>query len=81
MKKSKNKSYNEKRRKKAEESLNKTSSKIKEIPSQDIKHLVEELQLHQVELEMQNEELRLSQMELEASRDKYSDLYDFTPVG
>jgi PAS domain S-box-containing protein len=30
---------------------------------------------------MQNEELRQAQLDLEAARDKYSDLYDFAPVG
>ncbi len=48
---------------------------------EDVRKLAEELQIHQVELEMQNEELRSIQWELEQSRKKYSDLYDFAPVG
>ena len=39
-----------------------------------------ELQVHQVELELQNEELLQSRAELEASAEKSADLYDFAPV-
>jgi len=39
------------------------------------------LQVHQIELEMQNEELHRAQWELEASRASYFDLYDLAPVG
>ena len=43
--------------------------------------LVHELQVHQIELEMQNEELKLSKLETEDALVKYSDLYDFAPIG
>ncbi len=81
MKKNKNKSYNNGLKERAEEFINKNPSAIKKIPPDEVKKLIEHLQVHQVELEMQNEELRRAQLELEEARDKYSDLYDFAPVG
>jgi C4-dicarboxylate-specific signal transduction histidine kinase len=44
-------------------------------------YLHHELQVHQIELEMQNRELREKERELQAALDKYADLYDFSPVG
>jgi diguanylate cyclase (GGDEF)-like protein len=43
-------------------------------------HVIQDLQVHQIELEMQNRALREAQQALEESRDTYADLYDFAPV-
>ena len=43
--------------------------------------LFHELQVHQIELEMQNAELRQARDELEVALDSYTDLYDFSPSG
>jgi PAS domain S-box-containing protein len=42
---------------------------------------LQELQIHQIELELQNEELRLTKAEVDAGLEKYTELYDFAPVG
>ena len=43
--------------------------------------LILELSTHRIELDAQNQELRESQQYIEDARDRYSDLYDFAPVG
>lgn len=52
-----------------------------EPPPEELRGLVHELRVHQIELEMQNEALRTAQLELEISRDRYADLYDSAPIG
>ncbi|MFH1871331.1 MAG: ATP-binding protein [Pseudomonadota bacterium] len=47
----------------------------------DLLRLVHELQVHKIELEMQNSELRESRAEREAALARYTELYDFAPVG
>jgi PAS domain S-box-containing protein len=70
-------------RKTAENQLKRgeTEAATPDIAGQDPASLLHELQIHQIELEMQNEELRRAQVELEASRKKYTDLFDYAPVG
>lgn len=46
----------------------------------DNARLLHELQVHQIELEMQNEDLRRSRAEAEAVLKRYTDLYDFSPL-
>lgn len=47
----------------------------------DMKVLVEELSIYQIELEHQNQELMLSQNHLQQSNNRYLDLFDNAPVG
>ena len=47
----------------------------------DTQRLLHELEVHQVELEMQNEELSAARNKAEALLEKYTDLYDFAPAG
>jgi PAS domain S-box-containing protein len=43
--------------------------------------LINELEVHQIELEMQNEELLLAKQQAEEATEKYTNLYDFAPTG
>lgn len=77
-----NKSDHNQLRRKAERILKNKSSKVNLAPTEaDLLRLVHELEVHQIELELQNEELILARERSESIAQKYTSLYDFAPIG
>ncbi|WP_181304030.1 PAS domain S-box protein [Rufibacter sp. XAAS-G3-1] len=58
-----------------------SAADVQKMSPDDVRLLIQELQIHQVELEMQNHQLQLATQELEAARAKYHDLYQYSPFG
>ena len=69
-------------RKRAEDLLKKAGkSRPLRIRNQRAAEVIHELDVHRVELEMQNEDLRSSRVDVEESQRKYAELYEFAPIG
>jgi PAS domain S-box-containing protein len=68
-------------RSKAEAQVKKLPENLKDLTVQEVGALLHELEVHQIELEMQNQELREMQHHLEDVKDQYTNLFDFAPVG
>ncbi|MFZ4402212.1 MAG: PAS domain S-box protein, partial [Bacteroidales bacterium] len=68
-------------RQKAEVLLNTKSTKLGSLYSEDeLLKIVHELDVHRIELELQNEELLTAKSELHINSQKYIELYDFAPM-
>jgi len=65
----------------AEEELKNDKPVFSDLDELDNRKLIHELQVHQIELEMQNEELIKAQQQTVIMTEKYVDLYDFAPSG
>lgn len=67
----------------AEEKLNEKRDKAekKSTTDADTQRLLHELEVHQIELEMQNEQMAGQQREMETTLSLYADLFAFAPVG
>ncbi|HMQ50854.1 MAG TPA: PAS domain S-box protein [Anaerolineae bacterium] len=68
-------------RQQAEELLQDRSLSLSHFLPEDTRSLFHELQVHQIELELQNQDLLEAQHALESTRNRYANLYDFAPVG
>jgi len=68
-------------RQRAEQKLAAAPDTAPELSTEELRQLLHELRLHQLELEMQNEELLRVQRELEDSRIRYFDFYNMAPLG
>jgi len=67
-------------RKRAEKILSTRSKSARGASAKRLKSVIHQLEIHQVELKLQNDELRKAQVELAISRDRYTDLYEFAPI-
>lgn len=71
----------EKFRKKAESLLQKKHKELESLDPNEIREVLHELQVHRIELELQNDELRKAQHQLESSRLRFARLFNNAPVG
>jgi len=60
---------------------NGTSNKKLQLPDFEKEKLIHELEVHQIELELQNEELIEAKVQAKNISQKYIELYDFAPTG
>jgi PAS domain S-box-containing protein len=67
-------------RRRAETQLRRQRARARPPAPSDLRRVVHDLEVHQVELQMQNQELLDAQAALTAARDRYASLFDLAPV-
>ena len=65
----------------AERAIDKQKNKTQALKNVDTQRLIQELEVHQIELEMQNRELMVTRSAIEETLRQYQELYDFAPAG
>jgi PAS domain S-box-containing protein len=68
-------------RRQAEARLTELSMSPSPLAPEDVAAVLHELQVHQIELEMQNDELRRAEEDLDKEREQYVHLFDEAPIG
>lgn len=68
-------------RKKAEKTVTISEIDISKLSDEEIKGIIHNLEVHKVELELQNNELLNAQKQTIEARDKYFELFEFAPAG
>jgi len=68
-------------RQRAEQSLHGAFAERPPLTVPEAQRLLHELEVHQIELELQNAELRQAREETEEALEQYTELYDFAPIG
>jgi PAS domain S-box-containing protein len=68
-------------RARAEDAMRMTRQDLTATEGPDVQRIMHDLQVHQVELEMQNESLRIAQDDVDRSHEEYQELFECAPVG
>jgi PAS domain S-box-containing protein len=68
-------------RQRAEEKAVGMTENLEAMSLEEIRRILHELRVHQIELEMQNDHLQRAHVEIDAARERYHDLYDLAPIG
>ncbi len=68
-------------RRRAEELLETGPDVLEDMDPGEVRQALEELQIHRIQLELQNEELRSAQQSLESARSRYNRLFNHAPTG